>query len=61
MPNKKEFNKAEYDNKYIRKNVTRVSVVMSKKHDQDIIEALQNNPSKSSYLKQLIREDLKKT
>ena len=60
MPKKKEFNKAEYDTKYHRENHTRVSVVLSKKYDQDIIEALQDKPSKSNYIKQLIREDLEK-
>lgn len=55
---KKSFNQAEYITKYHRENHTRVSVILSKKYDQDIIEALQDKPSKSDYIKKLIREDL---
>lgn len=60
MKKENRFNKTEYDTQYIRENITRVSVVLSKKYDSDIIEALQDKPSKSEYIKKLIREDLQK-
>lgn len=55
---KAKFDQAEYIKEYRRQYVTRVSVILNKKHDQDIIEHLETVPSKSEYIKGLIRDDI---
>lgn len=43
---------------YSKRFYTRVSVVLHKIHDRDIIEYLETMKSKSDYIKRLIREDI---
>ena len=52
------FDQAQYNKQYAKDNFTRVSVVLSRKYDQDLIEHLEKQKSKSEYIKGLIREKL---
>lgn len=54
---KSQFDQAEYIREYQKENFTRVSVVLSKKYDQDIIDHL-SDKNKSQYIKELIRKDI---
>ncbi len=54
------FDQAEYIKQYRKENVTRVSVILSRIHDQDIIKHLEPMESKSGYIKDLIRADIQK-
>lgn len=57
-----KFDQAAYIREYGKENYTRVSVVLSRKYDSDIIEHLDKveaSTSKNSYIKQLIRKDMK--
>lgn len=59
---KAKFDQDAYIRGYQKENYTRVSVVLSRKYDSDIIEHLDKveaSTSKSSYIKQLIRKDMK--
>ena len=55
-----EFDQLEYIKQYAKENRTIVSVVLSKKYDQDIIKHLEPIKSKSGYIKELIRADIQK-
>ena len=55
-----KFDQLEYNKQYTKENVTRVSVVLSKKYDNDIIQKLDEQESKSNYIKTLIRADIQK-
>lgn len=46
--------------RYNKKNSQTLNVRLNNKTDADIIEAISLHQSKSSYIKSLIREDLKK-
>lgn len=46
--------------KYNRENVLQVKFSFNKKTDADIIEHLQPMYNKTAYIKELIREDIKK-
>lgn len=59
MTDKKPFNQIEYVKEYQKQYRTRVSVILNRKYDADIIEHLETKPSKSEYIKHLIREDMK--
>lgn len=51
--------KAVYDMQYMRDKCTRLSVLLNKEHDQDILEHLKNTgESFNAYVKRLIREDM---
>lgn len=57
-----KFDQEAYIREYQKKYYTRVSVVLSRKNDSDIIEHLDKveaRTSKSNYIKQLIRKDMK--
>ena len=54
-----QFDQAEYIREYTKENITRVSVVLSKKYDQDIIDRLSKQTRKSEYIKRLIRKDIR--
>lgn len=53
-----QFDQTEYIREYQKEYFTRVSVVLSKKYDRDIIEHL-SGKNKSQYIKELIRKDIK--
>lgn len=53
-------NKIEYINKYSKENYKQIIITISKRTEQDIIDELNKHPnSKSAYIKNLIRKDLK--
>ncbi|MBR3308290.1 MAG: hypothetical protein IKG00_00070 [Lachnospiraceae bacterium] len=59
MAKKKEpFNQAAYNKEYNRETYSRVSIYLSRIYDQDILEYLKTKPSKSDYMKKLIRKDM---
>ena len=54
------FDQLEYIKQYHKENHVRVSVMLSKKYDADIIAHLDKQESKSGYIKELIRADIQK-
>lgn len=48
------------DYNYEKNNCTRVSIKLGNKTDADIIERLNNQDNKQGYIKQLIRDDIRK-
>lgn len=44
--------------KYNAANIVQVALRLNRNTDQDIIEALENAPSKQGYIKDLIRADI---
>lgn len=52
-------NKLNYIKKYNKDNSKKITFLLSKKSEADIIEWL-NNKRKATYIKQLIREDMEK-
>ena len=53
-------NKIEYINKYSKDHYKQIIITISKRTEQDIIDELNKHPnSKSAYIKNLIRKDLK--
>lgn len=57
MEEKKLTPQAKYD----KNNTERVFIKLNKKTDADILEQLNNSGNKQGYIKQLIREDIKKS
>lgn len=55
---KSQYDKVAYNRKYAKENYTRISVVLNKQTDKDIISHLDTKASKSNYIKNLIREDM---
>lgn len=49
-----------YDQDWKAKNTTRVTVRLNNNTDEDIIEYLSTLDNKQGYIKELIREDMKK-
>ncbi len=52
-------NNTKYITKYQKENTTQVNVRLSKKYDSDIIEWLNDKEAKATYIKELIREDMR--
>lgn len=52
------FDKVAYDRQFYKDHYTRVSVILNKVKDADIIEHLEEQTSKSDYIKTLIRNDM---
>ena len=51
--------KAQYDQEYIRQKCVRVSLLLNKEHDRDIIDHIEKiNESFNGYVKRLIRQDM---
>ena len=51
--------KAQYDQAYIREKCVRVSLLLNKEHDRDIIDHLMTiDESFNGYVKRLIRQDM---
>lgn len=46
--------------KYERKNVTQIKFSFNNATDKDIIEHIKSQKNKQGYIKQLIREDMRK-
>lgn len=55
-------NNIKYITKYQKENTTQVNVRLSKKYDADIIEQLDKleDTGKATYIKELIRKDIKR-
>lgn len=53
-----KFDQTAYINQYHKEHHIRVAVVLNKEADSDIIQHLEKKPSKSGYIKQLIRKDI---
>lgn len=53
-------NNSKYITKYQKANTIQVNVRLSKKYDADIIAWLDSKAAKATYIKQLIREDMKR-
>lgn len=49
-----------YVTKYIKNNIRRFELKLSKKNDAEIIKHLESKPNTNKYLKELILEDIKK-
>lgn len=61
MAKKKEISAQSRANiKYMAENMKQMKINLSKKYDQDIIDKLDNVPSKQGYIKELIRADIAK-
>ena len=53
-------NKKRYISEYNKKEYMNMSLSISKTRERDIIEKLNSQPSRASYIKGLIREDINK-
>jgi hypothetical protein len=53
-------NKKRYISEYNKKEYMNMSLSISKTRERDIIEKLNSQPSRASYIKRLIREDINK-
>ena len=56
----KRLSHIEAVKKYEKKNVTQIKFSFNNVTDKDIIEHIKNQKNKQGYIKQLIREDMKK-
>ena len=54
----KKFDKAQYDAQFMRDKVMKLTVYLNRDRDSDVINRLNEQPSKSSYIKRLIRKDI---
>ena len=54
------FNKKEYDKEFKKKNYMRIYLSFNKEKDKDIIEVLKAQKNKPDYIRNLIKNDLKK-
>ena len=52
-------NNVKYIEKYQKENTIQVNVRLSKKYDADIIDWLNDKDAKATYIKRLIREDMR--
>ena len=55
-----KFNKIAYNRKYIKENYIGFKLQLNKKKDKDVIKKLNNVPSKTRYIVELIRQDIKR-
>lgn len=55
-----EFNQQKYIAEYNRKNYRVVKIRLHREYDKDLIERLEKEKSMQGYIKNLIREDLKR-
>lgn len=53
-------NKKRYISEYNKKEYMNMSLSISKTRERDIIEKLNSQPSRASYIKRLIRDDINK-
>jgi len=54
------FDQQTYIDQYQRENLIRVTVKLNRKTDADIIQMLEAQANRQGYIKDLIREDIKK-
>ena len=55
------MNKKEYDVQFLKNHYKRVHIILHTEKDKDIIEYLQKQDSVNQYIKNLIRNNIKKT
>lgn len=61
MAKRKLTNKAKaYMTEYSKTHTTRIAFQLSNEYDADILEFMKTVPNKNGYLKDLVREDMKK-
>ena len=46
-------------NQYHKLNTRQINIRLHKKYDADIIDKLESMPAKATYIKQLIRDDIR--
>lgn len=51
---------SERQDRYDKENTIQVKLKLNKKHDADIIRKLESADKKQTYIKKLIRDDIKK-
>ena len=56
----KKETKLQYDLNYQKQNIRQVKFVLNERTDKDIISYLEDKKPLQTYLKRLIREDIKK-
>ena len=56
----KAFDPVVYKNEYSKKNYKRVTFLLNKSKDKDVIAELETKKSMSEYLKMLVRSDIEK-
>ena len=54
------MSKKDYDINYVITKCKKYTLLLSKEKDKDIIEFLERLPNRNGYLKELIREQIKK-
>ena len=54
------FDKASYDNEYMKAFQRRFVIKANKIHDADIIEWMSSRDNKQGYIKELIRADMER-
>lgn len=52
-------NQVKYIQEYNKENYEIIRVALSRKYDAPLIEKINQQPSKSGYIKELIQKDLK--
>lgn len=56
----KKFDQNKYTAEWKKTHVKRVCIALNRNTDKDVIEKLENVPSKQGYIKELIRKDIGK-
>lgn len=46
---------------YHKENIKQINFALNRQYDQDIIEHLESIPNRNAYLKNLVREDMKRS
>ena len=54
-------NKKKYDMEYKRKNTKQKILILNKNTESDLIEWIEDHKPFNTYIKQLIKEDMKKS
>ena len=52
-------NQIKYIQEYNKENYEIIRVALNKKYDDELIKQINKQPSKSGYIKELIKKDLK--
>ena len=53
-------NKKQYDINYVKTQCKQYTLLLSKEKDKDIIDFLESLPNRNGFLKQLIRDQIKR-
>ena len=55
-----EFDQGKYVQQYIKNNIRQIRLTLNHKTEQDLIDWLEKQDNMQGYIKQLIRNDIKK-